>query len=662
MPDPNGSLVERARRDGGRGGERDCCRSRILAANGRAGWRTADRADPGRPDRDLRRDRGRNAAETPATVVEQGPTAADTPIANREPAVDTPPAAQPARDVPPPTVPAAGLERKRRPSRKVVAAVLLLIVLIGAGAAIAIAMSSSSGSKTSSGAPPAPATPPGSPPVGKLAVASFHVGRAVAGGSLAALLTVRQSGFARSAAANVLCRGAIGDRPIAATRSVSGGVGTCRWQVPVEAAGRTLAGTVAIRRGHVSVSRGFSLRVNPSPGKVVLAKAPVIASGPKAGQRVCGRLPAKPREPREAPVAARGHHDGNLPRTCAGTSLYPGHDDAFREQRQVRLDRALERIGPPAAASSPRRLRGPRGIVPVPGKRHALRGSEPPACAAGTACIPAAVPDSHASATCAAAAAGVHATSNTRAAMSRDPRRITMHPSLSLRFSRWAVVGLGLVLALVAAGAAVQAAGAQPTSALGKMARAASRPLAKTTNSANFTDKSGDGPLDVTSVGLSNDDQPNIHIDVNLGTAIQTSTDEIIVFIDTDANPNTGGQSAGADNEIVLNFPDNTVGLAKWDGSSFSYVNPPAPSLTASYGSNHVGIDIKQSDLGGSAAFNFWVGAFRGDTEDRAPDSGVWRYDVVIGAPPPPPPPPAPPRGTAPDQGLREEPLIAARW
>jgi hypothetical protein len=65
--------------------------------------------------------------------------------------------------------------------------------------------------------------------------------------------------------------------------------------------------------------------------------------------------------------------------------------------------------------------------------------------------------------------------------------------------------------------------------------------------------------------------------------------------------------------------------------------------LTASYGSNHVGFDIKQSDLGGSAAFNFWVAAFRGDTEDRAPDSSVWRYDVVIGAPPPPPPPPAPP-------------------
>jgi hypothetical protein len=145
-------------------------------------------------------------------------------------------------------------------------------------------MSSSSGSKTSSGAPPAPATPPVSPPVGTLTVANFHVGRAVAGGSLAALLTVRQSGFARSVAAKVLCRGVIGDRSIAATRIVSGGVGTCRWQVPAQAAGRTLAGTVAIRRGRVSVSRGFSRRVNPSPGKVVLTKAPVIASGPKAGR------------------------------------------------------------------------------------------------------------------------------------------------------------------------------------------------------------------------------------------------------------------------------------------------------------------------------------------------------------------------------------------
>ena len=221
------------------------------------------------------------SAETPATVVEGGPTVTDTPVANREPAVDAPPAAQPARDVAPPTVSAAGLERRRRPSRKVVAAALLLVVLIGAGAAIAIAMSSS-GSK-SSAAPPAPPTPPVSP-VGTLTVASFHVGRAVAGGSLAALLTVRQSGFARSAAAKVLCRGVIGDRSIAATRVVSGGVGTCRWQVPVQAAGRTLAGTVAIRRGHVSVSRGFSRRVDPSPGKVVLTKAPVMASGPTAGR------------------------------------------------------------------------------------------------------------------------------------------------------------------------------------------------------------------------------------------------------------------------------------------------------------------------------------------------------------------------------------------
>ncbi len=223
------------------------------------------------------------SAETPATVVEPGqPTVADTPVAG-EPIVETAPAAQPARDVPPPTVPAPGVERKRRPSRKVVAA-LLLVVLIGAGAALAIAMSSSSGSKTSPPVPAPPPTPPVSPTVGTLTVESFRVSRAVAGGSLAALLSVRQSGFARSAAAKVLCRGVIGDRSIAATRSVSDGVATCRWRLPVQAAGRMLAGTVAMTRGHVSVSRGFSRRVNPSPGKVVLTKAPVIASKPKAGR------------------------------------------------------------------------------------------------------------------------------------------------------------------------------------------------------------------------------------------------------------------------------------------------------------------------------------------------------------------------------------------
>jgi hypothetical protein len=200
-----------------------------------------------------------------------------------------------------------------------------------------------------------------------------------------------------------------------------------------------------------------------------------------------------------------------------------------------------------------------------------------------------------------------------------------------------------LLLAIALGTVAAQVADADAGPARATLRHGAVSPLAAATNSVNFTDPAGDGPLDVTKVSVSNDDQPNIHFDVNLGTPIQTSSDELVVFIDTDANPSTGGASGGADYAIDLYFPDNTVGLTKWNGSAFVYVSPPAPTLSATYGPTHAGIDIKQSDLGGSAAFNFWVGAFRGDTEDRAPDSSVWRYDVVIGPPPvqnPPPPPP----------------------
>jgi len=209
-------------------------------------------------------------------------------------------------------------------------------------------------------------------------------------------------------------------------------------------------------------------------------------------------------------------------------------------------------------------------------------------------------------------------------------------PRRSRRFS----LALGVALILLMAGIAAQVAGARSVARV-SMQRGVDGPLAAAANSQQFSDTTGDGPLDISSVGVANDDQPNIHFDVNLATAIQASTDEITVYIDTDANPSTGGASGGGDYAIDLDFPSNTVGLYKWNGSTFVLASPQPASLAATYGTNHVGIDIKQLDLAGTAAFNFWVGAFRGETEDRAPDTSVWRYDVIIGpAQNPPPPPP----------------------
>jgi hypothetical protein len=200
-----------------------------------------------------------------------------------------------------------------------------------------------------------------------------------------------------------------------------------------------------------------------------------------------------------------------------------------------------------------------------------------------------------------------------------------------------------LAVALMTGVAAQLAGAAQPSTAKLGLAHT-SGPLGRASNSACFTDpsdpSSGDGPLDVTSVCVGNDEQPNIEFQIGFANQPSFPTDAgIALFIDTDANPSTGGASGGADYEIYVDGPTSTIGLAKWDGSNFVYLSPEPASLTGHYSGGKEIIDIKQVDLAGTAAFNFWVGAFRNNVEDRAPSSGVWRYDVIVGSSSPPPPP-----------------------
>ena len=92
----------------------------------------------------------------------------------------------------------------------------------------------------------------------------------------------------------------------------------------------------------------------------------------------------------------------------------------------------------------------------------------------------------------------------------------------------------------------MQFAGAAPESAA-KLKRGATKgPLVRATNSASFTDPTGDGSVDVTFVNVANDNQPNVHFEINFGTPIDKSTDAIQIRLDTDSNPATGGGSAGA--------------------------------------------------------------------------------------------------------------------
>ena len=190
---------------------------------------------------------------------------------------------------------------------------------------------------------------------------------------------------------------------------------------------------------------------------------------------------------------------------------------------------------------------------------------------------------------------------------------------------------LGVLLVLVAllVGAPV---------ALGGSTRAAA-------NSKTFTDSVSEDSQapDITSVGVSNDDAGNITFSINISNRPALTPDMfLLVFLDTDSNPQTGDvDSLGAD--YVIQLVPGAVDLFQWNGSDYV---PAASqtSLTYVYGTAGATIHISAADLNKTKAFNFGVIAVSGVTfdatgnpnfdnihRDLAPDPGhgFWAYQVL---------------------------------
>lgn len=172
----------------------------------------------------------------------------------------------------------------------------------------------------------------------------------------------------------------------------------------------------------------------------------------------------------------------------------------------------------------------------------------------------------------------------------------------------------------------------------------AAHPAGAATGSASYSDPAADatlGGLDVTNVTVANNDQPNLHFSIPFPAVATLPTDVLIdVFFDTDLNPGTGGGGSGAESAIEIVGSTNTIGFYRWNGSAFLQIS--APSLKGNFVQG-LSIDILASEIGAGSAFNFWIVTLRlsgGNyaNTDRAPNSGSWRYNVVIGSPPPPPP------------------------
>jgi hypothetical protein len=136
-------------------------------------------------------------------------------------------------------------------------------------------------------------------------------------------------------------------------------------------------------------------------------------------------------------------------------------------------------------------------------------------------------------------------------------------------------------------------------------------------NSLTFPDSSAEDPLgpDISSTKVSNDNQGNLTIVVNIPNRPQLTADMLILlFVDSDANAATGdAQSLGADYVIQLDALDGEagVGLFRWNGTDFVATGVPQTSLVFSY-TNGATIKLSAADLGGTKRFNFAVLAISG--------------------------------------------------
>jgi hypothetical protein len=151
----------------------------------------------------------------------------------------------------------------------------------------------------------------------------------------------------------------------------------------------------------------------------------------------------------------------------------------------------------------------------------------------------------------------------------------------------------------------------------------------------SFTDASGDNgtAADVRTVTVTNDGTGQYTIDVELGTPY-VSTDGMLVFLDTDENPATGDTSAaGAEYLLVEDHGTRSFAFEQWDGSQFVDATATATLSVTVTPNNHFLFSFNRSEVGDSAAFDFYVVSVDGDgsaghADDAPSGSGTYAYEL----------------------------------
>lgn len=192
---------------------------------------------------------------------------------------------------------------------------------------------------------------------------------------------------------------------------------------------------------------------------------------------------------------------------------------------------------------------------------------------------------------------------------------------------------------------------ALPTVASGAFS-AQQAPALAAANSTSYQDSTGENPAapDITTLTVSNTDAGSISFRVAIPNRAQLTQDMLLLlFVDSDANPQTGDPSElGAD--YVVEIFGGEAALFRWDGTNFTRRagDPPATSLIFSY-TGGVTVTISAAELGNTKKLGFSFVAVSGITIDPATsdldftnavadiapaaNAGLYQYEVRVTPP-----------------------------
>jgi hypothetical protein len=152
-------------------------------------------------------------------------------------------------------------------------------------------------------------------------------------------------------------------------------------------------------------------------------------------------------------------------------------------------------------------------------------------------------------------------------------------------------------------------------------------------SAASFSDAAGDSgaAADITDVDIGNDVVAgSIVIWVTLANRPDdlVAGDDLSIYLDTDLNPTTGDLGA----EYAIDVDADLVGLYRWDGTTYVFVESPSLTARFSKADKAVRVSIHPGELGGVTVFNFSVQSTSGEAFDYAPNGPPdWPYRLTTG-------------------------------